>query len=330
MIAPVRLLTRRDLSTLLRPADYLDAMDIAFRAVSDGRAQVPPPWHLEARGGAFHGKGAVIDHDGVYAVLKFNGNFPDNAAKHGLPTIQGALLLSNAENGALLSIQDSIEITLRRTAAASALAAKHLARANASTLFVAGCGEQGRAHVEALSAVRPLRSGFAWDVDGARAAAFARDVRSTHAIDLTPTTSLDHARTCDIIATCTTSRAAFLGAEHVAPGAFVAAVGADSPAKSEIAPELMAAARIVVDSLEQCCAMGDLRHALAAGALRVADVHAALADIAAGKAAGRRSDRDIFVFDSTGTAAQDAAAAVTAWRRAERAGAGQVLNMGAP
>jgi alanine dehydrogenase len=107
---------------------------------------------------------------------------------------------------------------------------------------------------------------------------------------------------------------------HVRPGAFVAAVGADSPDKNEVHPELMAKAHVVVDLLGQCLEMGDLRHAIRAGTMRAEDVHSGLGALVAGNASGRTSDDQIFVLDSTGTALQDVAAAAAIYERARRRG----------
>jgi alanine dehydrogenase len=120
----------------------------------------------------------------------------------------------------------------------------------------------------------------------------------------------------DVIVTCTTAREPFLAADMVAAGTFVAAVGADSPDKSEIHPALMARALVVPDLVDQCAAMGDLRHAIAAGAMHREAVHAELADLVVGARPGRTSDDQITLFDSTGTALQDVAAAVRIHERA--------------
>ena len=120
----------------------------------------------------------------------------------------------------------------------------------------------------------------------------------------------------DVWITCTPSRTAFLRREHVKPGALVAAVGADNPSKSEITPELMAASRVVTDVTGQCVEIGDLRHAIAAGAMRREDVVAQLGEVVAGQRKVRRSDDDIVVFDSTGAGFQDTAAAAVIYEHA--------------
>jgi ornithine cyclodeaminase/alanine dehydrogenase-like protein (mu-crystallin family) len=125
------------------------------------------------------------------------------------------------------------------------------------------------------------------------------------------------------VVTATPSRAAFLERRHLSPGTFVAAVGADSEQKQEIAPALMAAAGVVVDDLDQCCAIGDLHHAIASGLMRAGDVRASLGDLVVDPSRGRRSDDEIVIFDSTGVAIEDVAAAAVTYERALGAGIGQ-------
>ena len=313
---PTIILTRSEVAALMSPADYLDAVEQGFRAVHDGEAQVPPPWHIDGNGGGFHGKGASLRLDRLYIALKLNGNFPGNPQRNGLPTIQGAILLCDGENGSLLAVMDSIEVTLRRTAAASALAARFLARADSASLLVCGCGAQAPAQLQALRGVLPLKHGWCWDRDPERARAFGRSSALQPIYDLRAA-ALDS----DVIVTCTTSAEPFLGRDDVRPGTFVAAVGADSPHKSEIEPGLMAGALVVTDSTAQCAAMGDLQHAIAAGTMAVEDVHAELGELVAGARPGRTDGRQITIFDSTGVAVQDVASAVRIYKRALSAGA---------
>jgi len=305
------LLARSDVAALMAPADWLEAVEAGFRAAAEGKVHAPQPMHIDGRGGAFHAKGASLDLGRLYVALKLNGNFPANPAQRRLPTIQGAILLCDGDTGSLLAIVDSIEVTLRRTAAATALAARFLARPDSATVLICGCGEQGKAQLAALREVLPLRRCLAWDRDRARVAAFDGEP----AADLAAA-----AAQADVIVTCTTSRRPFLEVAHVRPGTFIAAVGADSPDKSEIHPELMAKALVVADSLDQCAAMGDLRHAIAARAMKREEVHGELAELVAGSKSGRSGDAKITLFDSTGIALQDVAAAATLYERARRQG----------
>ena len=137
-----------------------------------------------------------------------------------------------------------------------------------------------------------------------------------------PAASPAEIRTSDIILTCTTSRTPILHASDVKPGAFIAAVGADNPAKSEIDPELMAASAVVTDITEQSATIGDLHHAIAAGLVTRDHVRAELGQVVAGAKRGRIFDDEIIIFDSTGAGFQDTAAAAIVYERARQRGIG--------
>ena len=131
-----------------------------------------------------------------------------------------------------------------------------------------------------------------------------------------------------MIVTCTPSRVPLLSAADVPTGAFVAGVGADNEDKQELAPDLMAGSTVVVDVLEQCATIGDLHHALMAGVMRREDVHAELADVVSGRKSGRTSRDEITIFDSTGTALEDVAAAAIVYERAALEGRGTEIRLG--
>ena len=329
--APVATLALRrdDIRALMKPADYLRAVEGGFRALHDRTAISPAPLSLEMSRGSFHAKAAAITLDRSYAAIKWNGNFPENREQRHLPTIQGAILLCDGESGTLLAIMDSAEVTLRRTAAASALAAQFLARPGSATILICGCGEQGGAHLEALRSALPLRKGFCWDSDAERARAFA-ELAASQGFPMTRVEDVREAASAsDVIVTCTTATHAFLTADAVKTGSFIAAVGADNPHKSEIEPALLAAACVVVDSRDQCAAMGDLHHAIETGQMNSADVHAELAEVVTGEKPGRTNDQQITLFDSTGVAVQDVASAALIYERAVASGAGTRLLLAA-
>ena len=304
----VRLLSRRDVASLLTIDDCIDAVERIFGML--GRGDVPPPAvaAVHVAGGAFHIKAAAA---GNRFAAKINGNF--FAA---VPRIKGVIVLADATDGRPLALMDSIEITILRTGAASAVAAKYLARRNARTALICGCGLQGRIQASAIRRVLPIETVYALDADGDRAEAFAREVGATVVMDFVP---------ADVIVTCTPSRTAIL--HRVEPGTFVAAVGADSHEKQEIAAELMASSKVVTDVTEQCAAIGDLHHAIAAGAMTREQVHAELGEIVAGRKPGRENDGETIIFDSTGMALQDVAAANIVYERALAAGAGTEFDL---
>jgi ornithine cyclodeaminase/alanine dehydrogenase-like protein (mu-crystallin family) len=169
---------------------------------------------------------------------------------------------------------------------------------------------------------------FAFDSGGGRAECFAREMSGELGLEAEAVADLrEAAGGSDICVTCTPSRRSILMRGDVRPGTFIAAVGADNPKKQELDPWLMASDRIVVDILEQCAAIGDLHHALEAGVITRDDVYADLGEIIAGRKPARTSGEEIIIFDSTGTALQDVAAAVLVYERALRVGVGVRLNL---
>jgi ornithine cyclodeaminase/alanine dehydrogenase-like protein (mu-crystallin family) len=297
------------------------AVEAAFRAQAEGATLPAGVLGTHARDGGFHVKAAGLTRERGYYAAKINANFPGNPARYGLPTIQGVVALFDATNGMLLALMDSMEITTLRTAAATAVAATHLAREDAHTVGILGCGVQGRSQLRALSRVRRIERAFAWDGAPEAAVQYAREMAAELGCEVVAIDRYrDVIRSCDVIITCTASRRPLLDRDDVSDGTFVAGVGADSEHKQELAPELLAHSMLVVDVLEQCARIGDLHHALDAGALTRDDVHAELADVVSGRRPARTSSQEVIVFDSTGTALEDVAAASTVFERALAAG----------
>jgi alanine dehydrogenase len=297
--------------------ECIKAVERAFRWQGEGK--LPPSGILGANAGdgGLHVKTAILTADRSYLVAKLNTNFPENRMRFGLPTIQGLIVLYDAENGRALAILDSIEITIKRTAAATAVAAKYLARKNFPVATICGCGTQGRAQLRALNLVMPLRKVLAFDVDPSACSCLAAELSGELKVDIEPAPSLPSAiRNSDVIVTCTPASEFFVHKEDVAPGTFIAAVGADDTHKQEIDPSLIAAAKVVADSVEQICSIGDTHHAIAKGLMQKEGVYAELGDIVAGKKLGRTDDTEIIIFDSTGVAIEDAAAAVIIYEKA--------------
>jgi ornithine cyclodeaminase/alanine dehydrogenase-like protein (mu-crystallin family) len=324
------ILARRDVQELLGYDECIAAVEDAFRRHAAGASLAPGVLAVKAPSGAFHVKAAGLRLGRTYFAAKTNANFPDNPRRRGRPAIQGVIVLCDADDGRPLALMDSMEVTLRRTAAATAVAARRLARPESATVAVCGCGQQGRAQLRALARVLPLRRVFAFDAEASAARAYAAEMSGELGLPVSAAASVDEAaRDSDVVVTCTPARAPLLARRHVRPGTFVAAVGADSPEKRELEADLLAGATVVPDVLEQCAAIGELRHALAAGALARADVRGELADLVAGRVAGRTSAGEITVFDSTGTALEDVASAALVFERARERGLGLRVALGA-
>ncbi len=322
------LLTRRDVAELLAVDACIDVVERAFRELGEGRAAPPGVLGVHVEGGGFHVKTAALALGRPYFAAKVNANFPGNRERFGLPTIQGVIALFDAACGRLLALLDSIELTALRTAAATAVAAKYLARPDAAVVTVCGCGAQGRAQLRALARVRPVRLVLAVDADARRAHEYAREMSDELGIEVRVANQLaEAARASDVCVTCTTARSAILHRGDVSVGAFVAAVGADNPEKQEIDPAMLAASTVVADVLEQCATIGDLHHALDAGVMTRADVHAELGEVVSGARPGRTTEDEIIVFDSTGAALQDVAAAALVYERAVASGRGQLVAL---
>lgn len=317
------LLTRDQVARLLSLDECIVAVEHAFRLHGEGRVPAPGVLGMQMGAGGFHVKAAVLPLSRAWFAAKVNGNFPGNPDRFGLPAIQGTLVLADASNGEPLAVMDSIGITTLRTGAATAVAARRLARPDSRVATICGCGTQGRVQLQALSRALPLAKAFAWDVDASRSRLLATELSTQLGIAVEATADLAFALAqSDACVTCTPSRAPFLRREFLRPGTFVAAVGADSPEKQELDPAILAAATVVVDVLEQCAAIGELHHALEAGLMGRDGVHAQLGEVVAGVKPGRRSDAEIVVFDSTGTALQDVAAAALVYEKAVREGVG--------
>src|SRR5262245_8207674 len=322
-------LSRADVLATLSLRDCIEAVERAFRLHAEGRTLPPGVLGVPATGGGFHIKAAGLLGDRSYFAAKTNANFPDNPRRSGLPTIQGTVMLADATNGSPLAIMESGSVTALRTGAATAVAAKYLARGDARTATIVGCGVQGELQLAAIAAVLPLEHVRLFDLDDARAEALARRAEVQHGLRAETTRDLPWAiRSSDVCVTCTTARRAFVEGKDVAPGSFIAAVGADSQGKQEIEPALVASSTLVVDVLQQCAEIGELQHVLAAGLLTPKEVHAELADVIVGRRPGRTTTDEITIFDSTGTALQDVAAAIVVYEHARAAGRGTQVKLG--
>ena len=323
---PTLLLSRADVRALLTLDECIEAVEFTLAAAARGEAPPPRSLGFPTVDGGFHVKAASFAGKRPYFAAKLNGNFPLNGSRHALPTIQGLVLLSDAHTGAPLAVLDSIEITILRTGAATAVAARRLAGADASRVTILGCGNQGWISLDALSRVRVLKSATVWDIDPRASEEFARRAETAFEFPVEPVGGIgarrSATRSSDIVITCTPSKAPILHENDVVPGTFVAAVGADSETKHEIDPRLMASSKVVTDDTDQCARIGDLHHAIETGAMRADQVHASLGEVLCGLRPGRESAREVIVFDSTGTALQDVAAAALVFERALQSGRG--------
>lgn len=323
------LLTSDDVAALLGIEECMTAVEAAFKLHGEGKTLPPGILGVHARDGGFHIKAGLLELSRSYFAAKVNANFPQNSQRFGLPLIQGIIVLCDGENGRPLSVMDSMEITIIRTGAATGVAAKYLARTDSTVATICGCGNQGRISLRAIAKVRDLKSAFAFDIDQEQAERFAQEMSNELGLEVQVVRNLGEAvRQSDICVTCTPSKRYFLRTEDVLPGTFIAAVGADNDQKQELDPTLLPASKLVVDLMEQCATIGELHHALDQGIMTRNQVHAELGEVIAGKKTGRTSVEEIVIFDSTGMALQDVAAAVIVYERAVAMGKGINIDFG--
>ena len=242
--------------------------------------------------------------------------FPRNPAR-GLASVSALYLLMDAASGHPLALIDGETLTLRRTAAASALASLYLSRPDARTLLVVGPGRLAPHLVAAHCAVRSIARVLVWGRDHARAEAVARALRG-EGLPAESCTDLGAGLAqADIVTCATTAREPVVRGALVRPGTHVDLVGAFTPEMRESDDELIATASVFVDTRAGALReAGDLLHAIDAGAIGREHVRAELADLCTGRHAGRQSAGEITVFKSVGTALEDLCAARLVYARA--------------
>jgi alanine dehydrogenase len=317
----------QDVFEAVSPVRALEAVREAFVAYAKGEWTMPPKVYVPLYpAGDFR---AMPAQGGGFALLKWISSFPGNPSR-GLPTVMGTVLLSDASCGRLLAILDAASLTALRTGAAAVLAAELLAREDATTTSVIGAGVNGKAVARTFLARGRAVSVF--DLDRTRAEAAAEELGADVA------GSLEDALAADVVATVTPGKHVLSREGSLRAGQHVSLMGADGPDKCEIAAAELARVsvfcddyrkgvpnrtldrearvRVFCDDWEQASHAGDLAHAVEAGLIQRDDV-TQLGDVLAGTAAGRRSDDDITIFDSTGLAIQDLAIALAAYERAD-------------
>ena len=299
-------LTEADVSELLTPAEALAAVEASFGRVARGAVENPARVRASLPDGVFAAM-PCVDVELGYAGLK---TYAWTSA--GTPFL---VVLVSIEDAHVEAILEADVLGQRRTAAASAVAARHLARDGAATLGIFGSGRQAASHVEALG----LRT-VAWSPNDRRLAAFC----TAHGCE----TAEDprEAAECDVVVTATTSHDPVVRGEWLRPGTLVIGVGANEPARRELDNVVLERATFVcTDSREQARReAGDLIEPVERGVLDWLEVHE-LHEVVAGDVSGRASDDDIVLFKSNGLAAWDLAAAARVVELARERGVGRSL-----
>lgn len=326
----MRILTESDLRALV-PLDLaaVDAIEAAFAALATKQVVMPPILRLDIpeHRGEVDVKTAYVPGLSGFAI-KISPGFFDNP-KLGLPSVNGMMVLFSSTTGLVEALLlDNGYLTDVRTAAAGAVAARHLARSDARIAAILGAGVQARLQLRALKLVRPIAEARIWARDIKRAEATAATLSAELSIPVSAISDAPAAVTgADIVVTTTPSEAPILEAGWLASGQHVTAMGSDAEHKNEVDPALVTRADLyVADSLQQTRRLGELHHAIAAGLVAADRAFSELGEIVCGRLSGRVDPNALTFCDLTGTGVQDTAIATLANARAVEAGAGTLFT----
>lgn len=338
---PVLILNGREVETLLPMGECIEVVERALAALARGEALQPlrqALWLPDRRGllGLMPGHAPSVLQEtatsggaggalGLKVVTVFPGNHPTpGASGPALPSHQGVVMLFDADRGNPVAILDAASITAIRTAAASAVATRLLAREDAAELALLGSGVQASTHLEAMRAVRPISRVRVWSRTPEHARAFVEKEAGKHDLSLEVTaTAREAVAGADVVATVTGASEPVLEGAWLAPGAHVNAVGACTPKARELDTEAVVRSRLFVDRRESALhEAGDFLFPRAEGAIGDDHIQGEIGDLILGRIPGRRSPTEITLFKSLGLAVEDLAAAEHVVAQAEARGVG--------
>jgi ectoine utilization protein EutC len=326
----VQLVKEADIRRSVGLEEAISAVEDAFTHLAKGEVNLPPVLSLdmpEVRG-EVHVKGAHISGQKSLAIKVATG-FYDNALV-GLPSGAGLMMVFSAQTGfpeALLF--DNAYLTDLRTAAAGAVAAKYLAKANPSTVGVIGAGVQGRFQVRALAKVRSFQKVLAYDLDESRLDTYISEMPNIIGVDFVAAKDVESiVRQSDVLITSTPSTEPFVRADWLHAGLHITAMGSDAPYKQELESQVLARADLIVcDHKGQCSERGELHHGLEEGTVSEDREIVELGELTSGRHPGRTDDSQITVCDLTGVGVQDAAIATLAYEKAVQGKFGSTLEI---
>ncbi len=327
----LKILTEAQLRQIVHlDIDAVDCIESAFCMLALGDVVMPPilSMSIEKFNGEVDVKTAYVPGIESFAI-KMSPGFFDNPSL-GLPSTSGLMVLFSVRTGMVEAVLlDNGYLTDIRTAAAGAVAARHLARADAERACIIGSGQQSRLQLAALCLVRPIKSAVIWARDMRKAQTAAEQLSEDLQI---PVVSQPHAadavQSADVIVTTTPAVSPLVKSQWLRPGQHVTAMGSDQSHKIELEPECLRVASLyVADRRSQTELLGELHHAIKAGVVSPASQVVELGEIACGQSFGRRSDDEITICDLTGTGVQDTAIATFAKQRADTASAGSTVEV---
>lgn len=257
---------------------------------------------------------------GKFSGVKVVNVVPGNSERD-LPAVSAQYLLSDARTGEMLALVDGGELTARRTAAASALAARYLARSDAHNLLIVGTGRVALNLITAHMAVRPIETVTIWGRSVEKAEETAKKVSAAYPVKVTVSGNLDEALpVADIVSAATLSTEPLIKGALLKPGSHVDLIGAFKPNMRESDDETVLRAELFVDTMDGCISEGgDIVQPLKSGVITEQDIRADFYDLCRGRHPGRRSDDEITLFKSVGAALEDLAGATLAYNNFQHA-----------
>lgn len=305
---------------LVTMEDALAAVEEVFGEQGRGQVVNVPRVRAPVKGGTLRITAAVLSYRGYYGVkVSSTAVFHSNAGR--------MFCLYREETGELCAVVQVFAMGALRTGAASGIATRHLANADAAVLGVLGSGRQARTQVDAICAVRPIREIRVWSPTPAHCAAFCDDVKNNNKINILQCESAEQTvRGADVLVSATTASVPVVQGGWLHPGMHINAIGANYEHRRELDTAAVVAANfIATDDVEQVrYESTDLAAPVAEGVLSWDDVHG-LGDVVAGKLQGRRGRDDITLFKSLGVAIEDVALAARAYEKALQLGVGLAL-----
>ena len=318
------ILGRSDMVGLLKPAEYNDCVEHAFRMHGEGRVYMEPKGHIVLD--RYQGEWEVMPswiEEPEAAACKWVSIREDNS-RYELPAVFSILVYTHPETGFPLAICDGSHHTLMRTGASAAVSAKWLARKDSKVLAILGTGSVGKGTLATGNEVFDWEEVRIWSRTQASLDRFVTAEQPSYPnFELRPTTDVEQAvRGADVVVTGTHARRWIIDDAWVAPGTHIAALGADLAGEQELDPRILQRARVFVDDIRQCIPDGEINVALSEGLITQDDVAGEIGKVICGELEGRQSDDQITVFDSTGIALQDSATVPLEYERAVAAGVG--------
>lgn len=308
-------ISEQDAGALVGIQDAIDAVEKSFAAMARGQARnYSVVREVVGRQDAVFGVKTGCDTATPILGLKAGGYWPHNLAR-GLGNHQSSTLLFDADTGCASALVSANYLTGIRTGAASAIATKYLSRPDSSVLGIIGAGVQSQHQLRATLAVRPIRKVVAWDPSAQNLAAFGRVVQEL-GLEFAAVERQSVVAQADVLITVTPSQQALVELAWVRPGTHICAMGADTRGKQELDPLLVAQAVLFVDEAAQAISIGECQHAFNAGLITAASFRGSIGEVVAGLCDGRRTPREITLFDGTGVALQDLVVADLAVRLA--------------